>query len=463
MTLQINMLPGQAAQGGLGIGLLTSTGNPWSVPDEIAYDLVNRGVATAYNWPAGTQSPVSGGISKIPRGSAIRIFDGRAEATHTVVHASGPGETFLSVFELAAAPDWVRPIWINGGAATYDVYGSKAAVLTSGYTDLVSEIAAATWVSTGTVTVPALANSAPGIIKGTVQTGLSNPNRSKTVAVLTMVNTFGADIPLTVMGKGADGANQDFTNWANRSGQRVTFRRQVGNAITTPSTFTSTTNVSYAVCVGVEYGCQGRIYTVMDTGDSTESGQGTYKGAGIVYESVRNYNVLGSGIIGEVANIAVSGSSTGASFNFFSAAFAAGIVPDILVRTNGSINDTGLTMTQSNINIYKQLLSKTAAVCGQYGVFFMPRAMSPTNYTGDSPAGVKNYGPTDLLRQAMNAETMTNYLYDLDYATPVESAARGDGSKIIKAGYTDDGVHANQAGIDATVQYNLSKWPKMAW
>ena len=437
--------------------------NP-DVPREVAARWIADGKATAdTDGVREAQSPVSGGISKVPRGYATRIFDGRAEATHTVVHASGPGETFLSVFELAAAPDWVRPIWINGGAASYDVYVSKAAVLTSGYTNLVSEIASATWVSTGNATVPALANSAPGIIKGPSQVGLSNPNRSKTIAVLSMVNTYGADIPLTIMGKGADGAGQDFTNWASRTGQRVTFRRQVGNAITTPGSFVSTTDVSYALCIGVEYGCQGRVYTVMDTGDSTASGQGTYKGAGIVYESVRNYSVLGPGIIGEVANIAVGGSTTVASFNFFNAAFAAGIVPDILVRSNGSINDTALTMTQTNIDDYRRLLSKTAAVCGQYGVFFMPRAMSPTNYTGDIPAGTKNYGATDLLRQAMNAETMANYLYGLDYATPVESAARGDGSKIIKNGYTDDGVHANQAGIDATVQYNLSKWPKMAW
>ena len=160
------------------------------------------------------QSPVSGGgVGKVPRGSAIRIFDGRAEATHTIVHASGPGETFLSVFELAAAPDWVRPIWINGGAASYDIYGGKVAVLTQGYTDLIAEIAAATWVSTGGGTVPAMVATAPGLLRASsAPLNVPNPNRSKTVAVLSMVQTYGSDITLTVMGKGADGAGQVLTN-----------------------------------------------------------------------------------------------------------------------------------------------------------------------------------------------------------------------------------------------------------
>lgn len=46
MTLKINMLPDESASGGLGIGVMTSAGNPWSVPDALANELVNRRVAT---------------------------------------------------------------------------------------------------------------------------------------------------------------------------------------------------------------------------------------------------------------------------------------------------------------------------------------------------------------------------------------------------------------------------------
>ena len=51
MSLQILMNSGASAQGGPGVGLMTAAGNPWSVPDALAQTLVNRGLATAYNWP----------------------------------------------------------------------------------------------------------------------------------------------------------------------------------------------------------------------------------------------------------------------------------------------------------------------------------------------------------------------------------------------------------------------------
>lgn len=46
MTKQINMRPGASAFGGVGVGPLTSAGNPWAVSDDLANDLVNRGLAT---------------------------------------------------------------------------------------------------------------------------------------------------------------------------------------------------------------------------------------------------------------------------------------------------------------------------------------------------------------------------------------------------------------------------------
>lgn len=52
MTLSININPGQAVSGGVALGVMTSAGNPWSVPDELAHSLVQRGVATAFNWLA---------------------------------------------------------------------------------------------------------------------------------------------------------------------------------------------------------------------------------------------------------------------------------------------------------------------------------------------------------------------------------------------------------------------------
>jgi hypothetical protein len=50
MTLKINIRNGVSISGG-DLGLLTATGNPWTVPNELAHDLVNRGAADPFGWP----------------------------------------------------------------------------------------------------------------------------------------------------------------------------------------------------------------------------------------------------------------------------------------------------------------------------------------------------------------------------------------------------------------------------
>jgi hypothetical protein len=59
MSLQINMNPGAAVQGGVGIGLMTSAGNPWTVPDVLALELVNRAEASPVNWPTSPPNSLS--------------------------------------------------------------------------------------------------------------------------------------------------------------------------------------------------------------------------------------------------------------------------------------------------------------------------------------------------------------------------------------------------------------------
>ncbi len=56
---RINMYPWASANGGVGLGMLTSSGNPWSVPDTLAYDLVNRSLAELVDAESGSTSPVS--------------------------------------------------------------------------------------------------------------------------------------------------------------------------------------------------------------------------------------------------------------------------------------------------------------------------------------------------------------------------------------------------------------------
>lgn len=68
----------------------------------------------------------------------------------------------------------------------------------------------------------------------------------------------GGNSTMSVAGDGTD----DFTNWASRTdGHLWAWREQVVDAITTPASFTSTTNISQSFIVGVQYLSRGRVIT----------------------------------------------------------------------------------------------------------------------------------------------------------------------------------------------------------
>lgn len=50
MTISINIRAGQAVNGGA-LGIMTAAANPWEVPDALAHDVVNRGLATYFTSP----------------------------------------------------------------------------------------------------------------------------------------------------------------------------------------------------------------------------------------------------------------------------------------------------------------------------------------------------------------------------------------------------------------------------
>lgn len=59
MTLQINIAAGAAVNGGAGLGLMSASGNPWSVPDALAHELINRGVARYVIDPVNLSGPLN--------------------------------------------------------------------------------------------------------------------------------------------------------------------------------------------------------------------------------------------------------------------------------------------------------------------------------------------------------------------------------------------------------------------
>ena len=58
MSKRINLNAGASANGGAGVGVMTTSGNPWTVADALADDLVNRGIATYADAPAKGRLPV---------------------------------------------------------------------------------------------------------------------------------------------------------------------------------------------------------------------------------------------------------------------------------------------------------------------------------------------------------------------------------------------------------------------
>lgn len=119
MSLSINMNSGASAGGGVGIGLMTSAGNPWSVPDALAIELVNRGLATAYNWPA-VQAPVLNSYQIAAPSSQYKfMFPGRqyvGSGHARDVSGNGAEATINSAYTDAAA--WANPGYITIGAGT---------------------------------------------------------------------------------------------------------------------------------------------------------------------------------------------------------------------------------------------------------------------------------------------------------------------------------------------------------
>lgn len=112
-----------------------------------------------------------------------------------------------------------------------------------------------------------------------------------------------------------DGSTDDATKFIVRPNRRRAFLLQAGDAVTTPSLFTSQTPTSQAICCGVEYVCNdGVVRTVYVGNDSLPEGRvvGFY-GEGFVMDACDEAERL-TGVKYELANASWSGSLS-AGFN----------------------------------------------------------------------------------------------------------------------------------------------------
>lgn len=100
MTKRINMTASGVASGG-SLGILTAAGNPWSVPDDLANDLVNRGLATFVDTQAKGLVPLSmdpltglqyaGGVVYAGPGNTVKQAYRLGSTLGTVIATGGDG------------------------------------------------------------------------------------------------------------------------------------------------------------------------------------------------------------------------------------------------------------------------------------------------------------------------------------------------------------------------------------
>jgi hypothetical protein len=131
MTLQINMRPGQSAQGGPGVGLMTAAGNPWSLSDGLAQELVNRGVATPVNWPASVELTLTaaevGSFRSLVSAAGNLTINSRDGLGRVTSYTDNSGTTYTVTYGNFG------PATISGGG-NIRTYNYNAQGLCTGYT-----------------------------------------------------------------------------------------------------------------------------------------------------------------------------------------------------------------------------------------------------------------------------------------------------------------------------------------
>jgi len=424
----------------------------WGLARLSAAQKSHAGVATVDSsgqvcGPSG--APVSGG--------GIR---GRNIGTRSLYHKLGTidsssARTFQVTAELAAPFDAIRLVICNTSKTQAQYYVCKASV-TSSAADLNNSAGA--WSNVGqhgdiTFTVP--------VAPRTNSSG-ARPNYgfSNWVPLASLDRTDGGIYPLVVVRAFDLLANAalpgyvvgtgDLTNWATKPDGRLWCARdQIVDGVTTPASFTSTTNQNRSPIIAIQYQARGRVVTVMSCGDSIASGQGTYVGQGFygkAADAVRD--ALSIPI--EYANFSWEGQNSFAVDGSGYMARAMDIMrgelcPDIMCMGASTPNDTAPTITQAIIDRTRWARERMTALAADKGVkLLLGNWMPSTN-------AVKAYGATDSLRVAENAMLAARYANVpaaqlIDVATPVNGSTHASGQIEISATYSTDGIHPNEAG-----------------
>ena len=390
-------------------------------------------------------------LSRPPAGEGSRIWQGRCAKTFT-----DPGTTYELVMELPGLANQISRLRLITGQSRND--GSQSPVLAqilpiSALSDLASSNYAGayncTWFSnSATYLVPSPSSSRrqyqisdpiPGFIPVARSDGGTRP--------LVSVRVYALGANVNYMGNGT----QYFSNWATRTAGLVRLR---SNSTTGSSQITTTTGWStsnWGPALGFVYGAENPTYQVASFGDSIYEGQGTYIGGSFCLQATEAQNLAGGRTLFSYNNCSWSGQSTSQFLQNIIDTTTAGIVPDIAILPCGSPNDVGNTsITSTMINLMRSNLISMLDVCAINNITPIVCTWMPTN------SSVNNYGSSDSLRVAYNAEILStmaaNGIITADVNLPMSGVTTG-GQVQMTVGYTTDNIHPNDAGNLACVPY----------
>jgi lysophospholipase L1-like esterase len=382
-----------------------------------------------------------------------RIIAGRQEF---VLDNGTSGRTYRAIFAIPAKAVWVRPIFAHAALTPVLIDAAAVAPIAS----------AANFAASGVTWTPLRFNKATsGLIPaaaGSLRRGWLAADRcdvttldrtdvtgaAHLVAVSCFIRQTGT---LTMMGNSA--GTTDYTGWASRTDRPFVLRYNDGDCVTTPASFTSTTNRSTGPIVGIQYELEsGEVVTLGGVGDSITDGAGGslfglswgYNAALALQKAWRNadwVNLGWSGItMGGVANLAT---------DFYAFARRAKLtVPTIMFTPNASPNSINPPITTVQMTNQRPLAEGIVRLAQQSGSVPIVWTIIPTN------PSVKDYNSTDVERRNYNDGWRTDgaaggiIVADMDAI--MAGVTDGDGQVNIVAGAQTDGIHPNDTGHGLT-------------
>ena len=382
-----------------------------------------------------------------------RIIAGRQEFP---LDNGTTGRTYRAIFAIPAKAVWVRPIFAHGGLTPVLIDAAAVAPIAS----------AANFAASGVTWTPLRFNKATsGLIPaalGSLRRGWLAPDRcdvttldrtdvtgaAHLVAVSCFIRQTGT---LTLMGNSA--GTTDYTGWASRTDRPFVLRYNDGDCVTTPASFTSTTNRSTGPIVGIQYELEsGEVVTLGGVGDSITDGAGGslfglswgFNAAMALQKPWRNAdwcNLGWSGInMAGVANLAT---------DFYAFARRAKLtVPTIMFTPNASPNSIVPPIETAEMTNQRPLAEGIARLAKQSGSVPIVWKIIATN------PSVKDYGSSDSERRDYNDgwddDADGNGIIVADMDAIMAGVTDGDGQVNIVAGATDDGIHPNDTGHGLT-------------